>query len=328
MMPAMKSAHLFLLLSLGALAVAPSPSVAAGSQLRTSQKTAAVAPAWGNWEWLGGKTHSGPDVSSWGPGRLDLFVRGADDALWHRSFDSGTWASWESLGGKLTSDPGAASQATGMIDVFARGMDNAIWQRSFAAGAWGAWKSIGGTLASGPDVASWGLNRLDVLALGPEPPAYGACCDGMWLRSWDGAAWSDWTRCCGTFSSDAEPGVVSPTNGRLDIFERRYLPARTGSVGEILWLSSTQSQQVGLDGNIIGGPDPSSWGPSRIDLFAEGTDKALWHMTIDGTTYTHTTWESLGGILAGDPGAVSWGVNRIDVFVIGADGAVWHRAFS
>jgi hypothetical protein len=327
-MAAMKSAHLFLLLSLGALAVASVPSVAAAGQATVSQKTVVVAPAWGAWESLGGQTHSGPDVASWGPGRLDLFVRGADDALWHRSFASGSWGGWESLGGQLTSDPGAVSQASGRIDVFARGADNGIWQRSFASNAWGAWTSIGGHLGGGPDVASWGLNRLDVVARGPEPPAYGACCDVMWQRSWNGTTWSDWTRCCGEFASDANPGAVSPTSSRLDIFERRYFPPGANGVRQILWLSSTQSQQVTLDGNIIGGPDPSSWGPARIDLFAEGADKALWHMTIDGTTYTHGNWESLGGVLNSEPGAVSWGVNRIDVFVIGADGCVWHRAFA
>ena len=68
---------------------------------------------------------SGPDVASGASGRLDVFVRGEDNALWHRWFDE-QWREWESLGGKLTSDPAAVSWGPGRIDVFARGEDNAL----------------------------------------------------------------------------------------------------------------------------------------------------------------------------------------------------------
>ena len=56
------------------------------------------------WESLGGVLTSGPAVSSWDDGRLDVFVRGTDKALWHKWFD-GRWSGWESLGGVLTSSP-------------------------------------------------------------------------------------------------------------------------------------------------------------------------------------------------------------------------------
>jgi hypothetical protein len=72
----------------------------------------------------------GADVSSWGSGRLDVFVRGSDNALWHRWYD-GSWSAWESLGGHLTSDPTAASWGRDRIDVFARFPDNGLWNRSY-----------------------------------------------------------------------------------------------------------------------------------------------------------------------------------------------------
>jgi hypothetical protein len=40
-----------------------------------------------NWESLGGTLASGPDVSSWSAGRLDLFVRGWDNAIWNKWYD-------------------------------------------------------------------------------------------------------------------------------------------------------------------------------------------------------------------------------------------------
>src|SRR6266498_3883098 len=40
-------------------------------------------------------------------GRLELFARGADQALWHiwQVAPNGGWSGWESLGGELTSNP-------------------------------------------------------------------------------------------------------------------------------------------------------------------------------------------------------------------------------
>ncbi len=61
------------------------------------------------WEHLGGGLTSGPDAASWGERRLDVFVRGGDNALWHKAWDGTGWSQWASLGGFLTSDPGVVS---------------------------------------------------------------------------------------------------------------------------------------------------------------------------------------------------------------------------
>jgi aryl-phospho-beta-D-glucosidase BglC (GH1 family) len=85
-------------------------------------------PFWSNWESLGGILTSGSAVASWGAGRLDCFVRGIDNALWHKWYDS-SWSGWEQLGGGLTSDPAAVSWGSNRIDCFARGTDNALWHK-------------------------------------------------------------------------------------------------------------------------------------------------------------------------------------------------------
>jgi microsomal dipeptidase-like Zn-dependent dipeptidase len=58
--------------------------------------------------------------------RMDVFVRGTDDACWYRSFDGRAWSPWVSLGGVLTSDP-AAMAVNGTSWVFVRGTDDAIY---------------------------------------------------------------------------------------------------------------------------------------------------------------------------------------------------------
>ncbi|GAA1599116.1 hypothetical protein GCM10009789_61470 [Kribbella sancticallisti] len=41
-------------------------------------------------------------VVSWGPGRLDVFVRGTDAAMHHKSWDGHAWHDYESLGGVIS----------------------------------------------------------------------------------------------------------------------------------------------------------------------------------------------------------------------------------
>ena len=52
---------------------------------------------------------SAPAVVSWGPNRIDTFVKGTDNALWHKAWDGFNWNNWESLGGVLTSAPAVSS---------------------------------------------------------------------------------------------------------------------------------------------------------------------------------------------------------------------------
>jgi spore germination protein YaaH len=87
--------------------------------------------------------------------------------------------------------------------------------------------------------------------------------------------------------------------------------------------TTTTLPWVSLGGVLIEAPSPSSWGASRVDVFAVGTDSALYQRTSDGTSWT--PWASLGGRLTSRAAAVSWGPNRIDVFGRGTDNALWHR---
>jgi hypothetical protein len=67
-------------------------------------------------------------VASWGPNRLDVFVRSTDNAMWHKWW-ANSWSGWESLGGTLTSDPAAVSWGPNRIDTFVKGADNALWHK-------------------------------------------------------------------------------------------------------------------------------------------------------------------------------------------------------
>jgi peptidoglycan hydrolase-like protein with peptidoglycan-binding domain len=132
----------------------------------------------GGWESLGGTLTSAPAASSWSSGRLDVFVRGTDNALWHKWFQNG-WSGWESLGGILTSNLAAVSWGSGRIDVFVRGTDNAMWHRWFD-GQWRGWESLGGVLTSDPAAVSWGSGRIDVFVRGTDNAMWHKWFDGVW----------------------------------------------------------------------------------------------------------------------------------------------------
>ncbi len=71
----------------------------------------------------------------------------------------------------------------------------------------------------------------------------------------------------------------------------------------------------------------SSWAASRLDVFARGTDNAVWHRAWDGARWSG--WENgVGGVITSAPAAVSWGANRIDMFARRQDNALWHRWYN
>jgi hypothetical protein len=214
------------------------------------------------WKRLGGVLTSDPTLSAMPSGRVDLFARGADNALWRiQSNDSGvTWGTWLSLGGILSSGPTSVSWGQDRIDVFVRGADGALWHMPFA-GSFLGWRSLGGGLSSDPEVASWTVNRLDVFVRGND--------GALWHIAWLGTAWSGWEGLSGGISGGA--GATSTSNGTVDVFAR----GNDGGLWSRQWNGSTWISWFSLGGVLASDPDAAASG-SRIDVVITGTDRALW----------------------------------------------------
>jgi hypothetical protein len=252
-----------------------------------------------------------PAVSSWGPDRVDLFVRGLDYALWHISVDNGILGQWESLGGYLTSAPAAVSWSYGRIDVFARNADSALSHIWFDDGYWSGWESLGGWLASGPGVSSWAPGRLDVFAAG----VYG----DLQHLYFDYYGWAGWESLGGAGLGDSNPAAVSWGYGRIDVF--------AGAVGwqlQHLWFDDwSWSGWESFPGSIYSGAAASSWGPGRLDVFSTDPHNVMKRMTFDGSIWWG--WADEGYATFSSPAAVSWGYGRVDVFMMGLGNAIWHK---
>jgi hypothetical protein len=279
----------------------------------TSASLAKGGSAQPHWSKIGGQLASGtgPAVSSWSAGRLDVFVEGTDGALWHKWWTGTSWSGWESLGGKLTSSPAATSQGSGLIDVFARGTGGALWYKDWNGAAWSSWHSLGGQIPTGtaPAAYSSGTGHLDVFVEGTGGALY--------HKSYTGT-WSGWQSLGGSLTSS--PAATSTSAGVIDVFAR--------GTGGAIWQKTTTngggswSNWASLGGQLASGTGPAacSWG-SRLGLFVEGTTGALYQKTWTGSW---SGWVNLGGALTSSPAATSPTSGVFDVFVRGTDGALWE----
>jgi hypothetical protein len=260
-----------------------------------------------------------PAVCAENTGRLDIFVRETDGAIWWEHSDGQVWSTSTSLGGYVTSDPSAVSRGEGNIDVFARGSDGVLWSRNTTdeGVSWNSWHQISGQLASGtgPAVCAQNANSLDVFVQGTD--------HALWYNHWDGTTWS-WKSLGGILTSS--PAATSRSSGTIDVFVR-------GSDG-VLWSRSTTNGGTSWNGWYrIGGQVASGTGPAvcaqnanSLDVFVHGSDHALWHKSFQGSVWS--AWGSLGGILTSSPAATSPATGVIDAFVRGSDYAIWGRTYN
>jgi hypothetical protein len=268
------------------------------------------------WSPLGGIAQGAAAVTTWGGGHVDMFVRGGDNNLWHRSIAgwyAGSWSAWQNLGappGGLTSDPAAVAWSAGRIDVFVAGAGGQVWHSAYV-GRWTAWQNMGGTAVGAPAVSSWAAGRLDVFVRGSD--------NQLWHRFYSGT-WSTWQPLGGSLS--AAPAAVSWGPNRIDVFVRGTDLAvwHDGYYG--VWPGF---QRIG--GVVAYGPGVTSWGPGRLDLYVTGSDHRLYHQWFDGPNGlgSWSGWQlAQDAALTSAPVPVATKFGQIDVFGRGTDSGVWQ----
>jgi len=210
-------------------------------------------------------------------GQLNVFVRGDDDQLWHRSYKMGSgWAAWQPLGGQLTSSPGAVTWlADKQIVVFARDPSGAITSRVYANGSWRPWQVVGGRATSAPAATSFRSGRLDLVVRGTD--------DALWQRIYvAGQGWSsNWIRLGGQLAGPEAPALVPNGPDRLDvvvigtngsIYRRWWIPGRS-------WVPSASSwQNLGNPGAPLeSGIAAQSLSPGRLEVYMRHRNGTIWH---------------------------------------------------
>ncbi|MBI4583278.1 MAG: hypothetical protein HY717_04565, partial [Planctomycetes bacterium] len=211
-----------------------------------------------------------PASASWGPGRVDLFVVGTDNSVYHKWFD-GNWKPslqdinlWEQFAISAKHRPATASWGPGRLDLFAVGSDDAVYHKWFD-GSWhpspvetDSWERFAISAKHGPAAASWGPGRLDLFVVGSDDAVYHKWFQGGWY----------------------------PSPVETDSWERFAISAKHG-------------------------PAAASWGPGRLDLFVVGSDDAVYHKWFDGSWHPSPvetdSWERFAISAKHGPAVASWG---------------------
>jgi murein DD-endopeptidase MepM/ murein hydrolase activator NlpD len=282
-------------------------AIGRGGTSTPSNPAAPLPSLAGSWDYLGGTATSAPAAASRGPGRLDVLVRGTDNAIWHRWWEGGAWYGWESLGGVGTSAPTAASWGPDRLDLLVRGTDLALWHRWWDGRAWSGWERLGGSLTGGPSAASPTFSRLDVFV----PGAGGA----LWHASWQGR-WSGWEALGGVLKGS--PSSVSWGPDRLDVF----VWGTDDALWHKWWTGKSWSGWEPQGGVLTSEPAAGSGAPGSVDVFVRGSDGGVW---TKSWSPGWTGWRALGGQWADPPGAVGR-AGSVHLFLAGPDDAVWHTA--
>ncbi|NMH96533.1 matrixin family metalloprotease [Pseudonocardia acidicola] len=85
----------------------------------------------------------------------------------------------------------------------------------------------------------------------------------------------------------------------------------------------TRFRWASLSGIILD-PVTASNADGRLEVFARGTDGALWHIWQTAPNNGWSGWHSLGGVIQGAPSVGRNADGRLEVFARGTDGALWH----
>jgi acylphosphatase/peptidoglycan hydrolase-like protein with peptidoglycan-binding domain len=272
-----------------------------------------------HWQSLGGVITSNIAVARNADGRLEIFARGTDNALWHKwqTAPNGGWSGWASLGGVITSDPVLGMNADGRLEVFARGTDQAVWHMWQTApnSAFSGWSSLGGVITSNIAVARNLDGRMEIFARGTD--------NALWHR-WQTApnsAFAGWSSLGGVITSD--PIVVPNADGRLDALARgtdnavwhRVQTAPNSAFAGWGSLGGVITSMIAAGRNLDG----------RLEIFARGTDNAVWTKTQVAANGAYGGWWSLGGVITSNIAVGRNADGRLEIFARGTDNALWHK---
>ena len=253
-----------------------------------------------------------PAMSSWGPGRVELFMNTTRDsdgaiALLHTWADNGVWSgTWENLGtGLMHGSPAAVSWGGGRTDVFVRGGGNELAHKSFANGAWSrGWEDLGGNMTSDPAVTSSGPDRLLVFARGP---------DGHMWNTWYNHGWGGWGDLGGWLGASNTLSATSRAIDAVDVFvfgsDQTTLFQRSYDYWNGGW---KDFQNIGLVNDLY--ISAAAWVPTRrLELFENlgGLIYHKWSGDAGHTWSADTLVQPAGGyyngnvLFTGTPAVVS-----------------------
>jgi len=214
------------------------------------------------------------------------FYRGADHAVYMRTFFGARgWSAQSRIGGSIVGAPAAAVARTTVV-VAARGTDNTLRLRMMHNGTWSRWTSWGGTLSASPAVTGTSLGRIDVFIRGAD--------HALWVRTLrPGQPLTKWTRLGGHLST--APAAVAAGENRFEV--------AAGGPDHFVWItSSPEWAWTSLGGRRTHSAPAIGFVPQTNGgwILIRGTDNTLWGKG----PYAGANWQRIGSkLIIGAPTA-------------------------
>lgn len=160
---------------------------------------------WSSWTWLNypsssvSLTSDAPSCAAAFDGKLYIFCRGTDNAMYYKTFNSYNWSGWNKLQCVTISKP-VSIPVGDKLYLFYKGQDKAIWGRYHDKNGWSNEFTLGGTLVGDP-VAGSICRTLYIMHRGTDNALYYKTTDGI---NWD----VNWIPLGGTAYTDASMAII------------------------------------------------------------------------------------------------------------------------
>ncbi len=249
-----------------------------------------------------------------------LAVRGADNAIYYRAYDSeGNWLGWNTLPGSTVDTP-AATICNGSLYFAVRGDDGfSLWfgTVNLTDNSFSGWTPLEGATESAPTLTSNG-SHVFLLVRGLNNIPY--------YRVYDVelASWGDW---------NALPGETCDQVAATVADNRLYVAVRGCGLAEVgnqtLWhcyvdlASGAFSGWSNLPGSTDAAPTLAASISGNVTLGVKGLDGAIYLNELAGDVWQG--WSALDAGSTVDTPALAFAGGVLQVAVLGGDGAsVWH----
>ncbi len=109
------------------------------------------------------------------------------------------------------------------------------------------------------------------------------------------------------------------------LYAEVFSPLSSGSTGHLWWVSGTGwNTYQAFGGSNLSHFETVTWQDGHTEVFALGSDKAIWHQWWNLSNSTWSGWQSLGGQLESGPGPIIWGDGHAEVFATAPNGVPYH----
>ena len=257
---------------------------------------------------------------AWGEHDLALDLTNAN--MQTVSVNSSFGASETSNQGTINGAPAIAAASAGDVHAVARGTDGGLWTKRGLNGVWGGWSSLGGVIEGSPVAIPRAPGIIDVFVRGTDGRLYRKIfVDSLGWGPYELVGGTNMPRIVGT------PAALAFGQNRVDVVVRgKDNRLYTTSWNGVTWRwEDWRSTGPSLFG---GDPAVASRDGYNLDVFARGTDSALWMFTRYGSG-GHSSMVQLGSNpVLGTPSVISRGYGIYDLYVRGTDLALYTQWFN